>query len=102
MGGYNIARTGKDVNKILEEIKSLILSANREHRMYPDSDLALYNPTTKEGRIFKIILIPEDNPETVVLKEVKKGDVERPIVTAKAYGPKPEKDEWIGCVHVHT
>ena len=102
MGGFNIAKTGKDVDKILEQIKSDVLAANREYRMYPDSDLALYNPTTKEGRIFKVILIPEDNPTRVVLEEVKKGDVRRPISTVKAFGPKPKEGEWVGSVHMHT
>lgn len=103
MGGTTIIENGKTIKAVLQKIKEGIITAFPN--LQPDSDVALYNPTVKEGKIFKAkIKRGEDgySIEDVAFLEVEKGNIGMPVAVASIYGKKPKKDEWQGSIHLHT
>jgi len=107
MGGATVSQTGRDVNEVLEKLKTSILNAI-PMGLLPDSDVALYQPSTKVGKIFQAQIVwktteyGEEYPADVLFFEKEKGrNVALPITVTAHYGHKPEKDEWIGCLHLH-
>lgn len=105
MGGTTIIQNGKTVEEVLAKIKKGIIRAFPN--LAPDSDVALYNPTTKEGKIFKATIKwaksdENEYPEDVEFKEAEEGNIAMPTTVASIYGKKPRKGEWQGSIHLHT
>ena len=109
MGGTTIVVNGKTVEDVLRKIKKAIL--NCQMTMRPDSDVVLYNPSTKEGKIFKPVIkysqkgegvFAIDVIEDVCFEEVESGNIGMPVAVASIYGKKPKEGEWQGAVHLHT
>jgi len=106
MGGTTLVQNGKTVEAVLKKIKEEIIKAFPNFS--PDSDVVLFNPTTKEGKIFKATTKwakSQDEieyPEDVEFKEVEQGNIAMPATVASIYGKKPRKGEWQGSVHLHT
>lgn len=100
--GNTISVNGKTPEAIVEEMKTKIKNAFPYHQ--PDSDLSLHNPTTKETKLYRVTLEGPDENMQVHIKEI---CVETPInsamrcaiAVAMNFAEKPERNEWIGCIH---
>ncbi len=106
MGGATFSHTGLE-EKVLEHLKNQILLGYQSYQLYPDSDISLFNPDTKEQKIFNIEIKETEGKIEVILTE--KADKTINLATAAAIEttanyikPNPKKGEWIGCAHVHT
>lgn len=103
MGGTTISLTGKNPDKLLYKIARRV--ADYRGVMQPDSAIMLYNPTTKEQKLYKIDYANEEKFRSgeFTLSEVEELGRGAGIAVAVAkMGNKPKKDEWIGMVHLHT
>ena len=106
MGGTTIIRNGKEIEEVLQKIKAAILRAYPA--LFPDSDVVVCNPTTKQGKIFKAIVKWAEEgdaweyPTDVIFEETKRGKISMPLAVASLYGKKTGKGEWQGSIHLHT
>lgn len=101
MGGITITRTEKDPNKLLYEICAEIQKSFPN--LQPDSSIILFNPTTKKSKVYKFEFT-HPYGETFIVKPIRKLGRGGPcaIQVSANYRKKPEKNEWIGMVHLHT
>jgi len=102
MGGATIIQNGKTVKAVLKKIRKGIIEAFPN--LSPDSDVVLYDQTTKEGKIFKATIkwAKSEDEIDVEFKEAEQGNIAMPATVASIYGKKPRKGEWQGSVHLHT
>ena len=106
MGGATVSKNGKTPQSVLEQLRKQILLAFPN--LQPDSDATLFNPATKEAKLFKVTLKGPDDDIKVEFEEMNVEETKVNLATAAAiavtniYHKKPRKGFWEGCIHLHT
>ena len=88
---------------MLKQLRKEILAAV-QHGLFPDSDVSLRNPSTKEYKLYKLKWAWHDSNV-----EFEEASIETSVNLATAaaievttHFHKPPKNGWEGCVHLHT
>lgn len=105
MGGCTITRVADTLNQLFSDMENQILNA-ASCGLMADAELIVLDPSKGEGRVFKINLVSSDRPfhppySGVEFEEVNEGRAFH-VGVAGRFGPKPEKGQLVGTVHVHT
>jgi hypothetical protein len=102
--GATTSMKGQTAEEVVKKLQEAIQKTFPN--LLPDSNIAVYQPSTGARKLFKVILEGPDEEIEVKIVEV---SVTTPVNSATLcavaimanYGDQPVKDEWIGCVHFH-
>lgn len=102
MGGHTVTHYGWTIDEVLKKVKEDIENGWKHFQLSPDGELALLNVTSGESHIYKIVDKGAEHEVIVEFEEVKEGNIAMAVTVASRFGRKPEPNEWIGRIHLHT